>query len=99
MDDFRRRGARVVAVVVDPPDRNAQVVRELGLDFPVLSDPDLAVIDRFGLRHAGGIPGADIARPATFVLDRDGVVRWRDLTENYRIRPRPDDVLRVIDGG
>lgn len=29
---------------------------------------------------------------------RDGVVRWRDLTENYRVRPRPDDVLRAIDG-
>jgi len=99
MDDFRRRGARVVAVVVDPPDRNAQVVRELGLEFPIVSDPDLTVIDQFGLRHADGIPGADIARPATFVVDGDGVVRWRDLTENYRIRPRPDDILRALDGG
>jgi peroxiredoxin len=99
MDDFRRRGARVVAVVVDPVSKNAEVARRLGLEFPILADPDLTVIDRFGLRHAGGIPGADIARPATFVLDGEGVVRWRDLTENYRIRPHPDDVLRAIDGG
>ena len=98
MDEFRRRGATLLAVVVDPVEKNAEVASALGLEFPILADPDLAVIDRYGLRHAHGIPGADIARPATFVLDGDGMVRWRDLTENYRIRPRPEDVLRAIDG-
>ncbi len=98
MDEFRGRGARVVAVVVDPVEKNAAVAAARSLEFPILADPDLAVIDRYGLRHSEGIPGQDIARPATFVLDRDGVVRWRDLTDNYRVRPRPDDILRVLDG-
>jgi peroxiredoxin len=98
MEDFRTRGVKLVALVADPVDKNAEVAAHLGLEFPILSDPDLAVIDRYGLRHSEGIPGADIARPATFVLDRNGVVRWRDLTENYRVRPHPTDVLRVIDG-
>jgi peroxiredoxin len=97
IDEFRKRGARVVAVVVDPVAQNAAVTRKLGLGFPILSDPDLAMIDAYGLRHANGIPGSDIARPATFVLDANGVVRWRDLTENYRVRPRPEDVLRAVD--
>ncbi len=88
----------VLAVAVDPVEKNAEVVERLGLEFAILADPDLAVIDRYGVRHAEGIPGADIARPATFILDREGVVRWRDLTENYRVRPSPDDLLRAIDG-
>lgn len=40
---------------------------------------------------------APISRPATYVLDADGVVRWRDLTDNFRLRPRPADVLAAID--
>ncbi len=76
--------------------KNAEVAERLGLAFPILADPDLVAIDRYGLRHAGGMPGADIARPATFVVDRNGIIRWRDLTANYRQRPHPGDVLRAI---
>jgi hypothetical protein len=87
----------LLAIVVDPVERNAQVAERLGLDFSILADPDLSVIDAYDLRHRGGGHGVDIARPATFVVDRDGRVAWRDLTENYRVRPHPDDVLRAID--
>jgi peroxiredoxin len=97
MNDLRARGAQVVAVVVDPVATNARVADRLGLTFPILSDPHLTAIDRWGVRYSEGDGGGDIARPATFVLDADGVVRWRDLTEDYRRRPRPDDVLRALD--
>lgn len=69
---------------------------DLELDFRVLSDPELTAIDAFGLRHAGGGPWGDIARPATFVIDPQGNVVWRDLTENWRVRPRPDELLAVL---
>ena len=85
-------------MAVDPVEQNAAVVRKLGLEYPILADPDLAMTDAYGLRHVGGHGSADIARPATFVVDANGVVRWRDLTENFRIRPHPQDVLRAIDG-
>lgn len=41
--------------------------------------------------------GDSIARPAVFVLDRDGNVAWQDLTENWRVRVRPDQVLEQLD--
>ena len=61
---------------------------------PLLSDPDGAVIRRYGLTHEGaGINGQAVARPAEFLLDRTGTVRWRNLTEDYRVRARPEQVL------
>jgi peroxiredoxin len=52
------------------------------------------VIRRYDLVHAGaGEKGADIARPAEFLVDKTGTVRWINLTENYFIRARPEDVL------
>jgi peroxiredoxin len=96
MDDFRRLDAAVVAVVVDDSGQNAQVVERLGLSFPILADPELRVIDAYDLRHSDGGPTGNIARAATFVIDGSGVVRWRDLTENYRLRPRAEDVVAAV---
>jgi peroxiredoxin len=99
--DFQAAGAKLVAVSVDPVEQNRGVVERLGLSFPVLSDPELRAIDAFGLRHVGGYPMAeppatgDIARPAVYVIDA-GAIRWRDLTDSYRIRVDPDDVLAAL---
>ena len=38
--------------------------------------------------------GQDVARPAEFLLDRNGIVRWRNLTEDYRVRARVEEILR-----
>jgi len=93
MDGFRAAGVRVVAISPDSVDDNRKVVERFGLEFPILSDPRLVATDAFGVRHAEArMDGADIPRPATFIAD-DGAVRWRDLTDDYRVRPRPDAVL------
>jgi peroxiredoxin len=83
---------------VDSGEDAARVVEKLGLDFPVLSDPDAAAIRAFGVLHsAGGMGGVDIARPATFLIGPDGTVRWRQLTDNWRIRVRPEHVLGALE--
>lgn len=87
----------MIAITVDPPDRNAKVAKKLNLDFPVLSDPEMKVIDAFGVRHARGKPGGgDIARPAAFLVDREGKIVWRFLTDNWRVRLRAGDAIDAI---
>lgn len=99
--DFESAGAKLVAISVDSVELNRGVVEKLGLGFPVLSDPELVAIDAFGLRHRGGYPLAeppatgDIARPATYVIE-GSTIRWRDLTENYRVRVDPTRVIEAI---
>ena len=95
---FAERDTEIVAVVVDPVERNAQVAESLGLTYRIGADPTLAAIDAFGLRHDDEVSGVSMARPATFLVDAQGIVRWRDLTENYRYRPRPEALLAAIDG-
>ena len=64
------------------------------LTFTLLSDPNLDVIRRYGLLHAGAGPdGHDISRPAEFLVDRSGTVRWENFTEDVRVRPRADEML------
>ena len=52
---------------------------------------------RLGLIHAGGGEGGkDVPRPATVVIDREGVVRWTALADNVQTRPDARDVLRAV---
>lgn len=95
--DIRAAGADVVAISVDSPEDAGKVVEKLGLDFQVLSDAGREAIAAYGVVHAGGgLGGADIARPATFLIGPDGTILWRDLTDNWRVRVRPERLLDVL---
>lgn len=87
----------MLAISVDPVETNRKLAGTAGLRFRLLSDPGLEAIDAYGVRHdAGGMGGEAIARPAVFILDRQGRVAWKDLTENWRVRVRPDRVLEQL---
>ena len=89
-------GIRPVAISVDSSEESRNLAQGQGYTFPILSDRNADVIRRYDLAHAGaGIHGEDIARPAEFLVDSTGTVRWINLTENYWIRARPEQVLEV----
>jgi len=94
LSDFDARGIRIVGISVDPPDINRRESQKRGYTFPLLSDPKAEVIRRYDVLHPGAGPkGADIARPAEFLIDPNGMVRWVNLTENIAVRARPEQVL------
>ena len=96
LSEFDARGINVVAISVDPPDVNKRQSQKLGYTFPLLSDPNAKVIRRYDVLHPGAGPkGADIARPAEFLLDSDGIVRWVNLTDNIAVRARPEQMLEA----
>ena len=88
---------RIVAVSVDPADVARKHSEKQGYTFTFLSDTKAEVIRRYDLLHAGGFGGADIARPAEFLLDADGKVLWLNLTENYKVRSKAEEILKVMD--
>ena len=97
LSEFDARGVRVVGISVDPPDINQQQSQKRGYTFPLLSDPNAKVIRRYDVLHPGAGPkGADIARPAEFLLDSNGIVRWVNLTGNIAVRARPEQVLEAL---
>lgn len=81
----------------DPAAATRDKLGSAGIEFPLLADPDLEAIDAYGVRHpSGGLGGHDIARPATFLIDAQGKIVWRDLTDNWRVRVRPERLLERL---
>jgi len=94
LDKFNEVGIRPVAISVDTPEESLGLAQKAGYTFTFLSDQNTDVIKRYDLVHVGaGINGHDIARPAEFLIDSSGTVRWANLTENYWVRARPEQVL------
>ena len=86
-------GGEVVAISTEPLATARDAVKEAGIPFPVLSDPRLEVVDRFGLRHVDEPEGRQIARPALILLDRAGVVRYAHVGDHPRDRPAIGAIL------
>jgi peroxiredoxin len=84
---------------VDSPETSAGLCKKAGYTFTFLSDPNAEVIKRYDLLHkAAGPEGHDISRPAEFLLDSSGTVRWTNFTEDIRIRARAEEMLAVAKG-
>ncbi len=72
-----------------------EAVTDLGADFqlpfPVLLDVDLTFVRAMRLE-------GELAKPSSFILDKDGVVRYAYVGENLADRPSVQDLLSALDG-
>ena len=76
LNDFTSRGIRPVAISVDPPEVSRSHSQKQGYTYTFLSDQQAQVIRRYDVLHPHGAGEHDIARPAEFLLDSTGTVRW-----------------------
>jgi len=82
-----------VTVAPESPESVAKFVRDSPYPFPLLPDPDHTVFDAYDVISTMMSLGQ---RPADFVIDRDGIVRFDSIgTQQWQI-PSIDNVLQVV---
>jgi methyl-accepting chemotaxis protein len=74
----------------------ADYYRSHGLAFPILVDPDRSVIKRYGVYHRLGLTAFNIARPATFIIDREQRIRFMYVSKGQSDRPDHETLLAVL---
>lgn len=65
------------------------------LKFPLLEDPGHKVIDRYGLLNPQ-LADRGLPHPAVFVIDKEGIVRWKFAETDYRIRAAHEQILQAL---
>jgi peroxiredoxin len=99
MDDRQRERTEILAVSGDGPEETEIMLERVRsehdreLDFTILSDPDSRVIGRYGILNPDG---QGWPHPTVFLIDRDGVVRWRFMEVDYRVRASNADILAAM---
>jgi peroxiredoxin len=70
-------------------------------DFPhltVIADPGRSLCSAFDVLQKGAGPkGEDVAGPTTFLIDRQGVVRWVFRPDRFITRLTPAQLLAAVD--
>lgn len=66
------------------------------LSFPVLIDPSLTVSAAYGVPFQMRIHVEWSNRPATFVIDQQGILRFAHRAETFGDRPKADEILDLI---
>lgn len=93
--------AQVLAVSIDTHEQSRDLLKDLGqrtpgtatTAFPLLEDRGHRVIDRYGILSPAG---RGWPHPATYVIDKAGVVSWRFVETDYRVRPTNDLILSAL---
>ncbi len=81
LSDIGSDTAKQYGLAFDLPDGLAAVYDKLGFDLQRVNDG-----------HPRTLP-----LPATYVIDRDGVIRWAFVNTDYTTRAEPADILAALD--
>jgi hypothetical protein len=87
--ELRNLGLGIASITYDTPPLIKKFADERKIAFPILSDQDHTIVERYGILNRQYRPGDrnyGIPHPGTFILDRDGRVLARYFEEEYQYR-------------
>ncbi len=98
LDQLRDLGANVIGISVDGPYANKFFIQNRHLNFPVLSDYRRDVIKRYGIvmRNLGTLKDYDAAKRSVFILDSNGTVVYRWVSDNPAVEPNYDEIKETL---
>ena len=104
LTDEQKATTEVMALSSDDPSDLQMMVDRVASEndgkmvtFTLLSDPGAGVINRYGLYNQDDPRGRAIPHPTTYVIDMEGVIRWKMTEVNYRIRPENVDIVAALE--
>lgn len=86
--EYKSRGLEILAVSLDAGSNSVvkNFMQELKLDFPVLLDPDMEVLRLYRM----------VGIPASFLIDKQGIVRHREVGYRDWTDPESRRLLEAI---
>jgi len=97
-DSIQKLPGNVVAISVNDPFTNKAFADMNRLPFPILSDYTRGTIRKFNIFHDdfAGLKGYTAAKRSVFVLDRNGVVRYKWVSEDPGKEPDYEAIKSVL---
>ena len=99
LSKFENLGSNVVGVSVDPPFSNKSFKTQSNINFPLLSDYNRNAVKAFGVEHHNfsNLQGYTAAKRSVFVLDKEGIIRWKWISDNPGIEPNYAEVKAEVE--
>jgi peroxiredoxin len=85
----------ILAISVDEPRVTKKLKQKMGLNFSLLYDKRSEVISAYGVLDTSSEKGE--SHPATLVVDRLGIIRYRKVYMDYKKKPTPEELITVLE--
>ena len=72
-------------------------VEDSGLPFNILVDESRDVSKAYGVWHRIGLDAWNIARPALFLIDPGGSIRYSFIADTQEEFPSHEEIVRALD--
>ena len=96
---YNGMNAQVFGISVDMPFTLAKFKEANQLNFPLLSDFNKEAITAYGCKYDSLIAGLKgVAKRASFVVDKEGVIRFAQILENAGDYPDFDGIKKTLEG-
>lgn len=96
-DQFKKfKGAEILGVSIDPPERHQKFIDKYDLPFTLISDVDQKVVNKYGVWQEKKLYGRKfmgIVR-STFIIDKTGVVR--KIFPKVKVKGHVDEVMQAL---
>jgi glutaredoxin-dependent peroxiredoxin len=96
--ELKEIGAQVIGISVDGPFANRMFAQTRRLDFPLLSDYKRETISKYGIvmKNLASLKDYDAAKRSIFVVDSDGKVLYKWISDNPMVEPNYDEVFSSL---
>ncbi len=97
-DSLQTLPGQIVAISVNDPFSNKGFAETYQLQFPILSDYTREIIKSFNIYHNdfAGLKGYTAAKRAVFILDANGVVRYKWVSEDPTKEPNYEEIKSTL---
>ena len=102
--DLQERGAEVLLISPQPPEKTSELAAKLSAAFVFLTDCENRMARLLGIEHPEGVPlgfgmsqyRKDTVLPTVVITDEQGRIIYVDRTNNYLIRPEPEELIEAV---
>ncbi len=94
MAELERANAEVVAISVDSPFSLKEFKQKYNLNFTLLSDFNKEAIEKYDVVLEDLLGLKKLAKRAVFILDSNGVVKYKWVSDDPRVEPDYEEVIR-----
>jgi glutaredoxin-dependent peroxiredoxin len=88
---------QVVVVVAQSSTVVRRYIEDSGLPFNILIDESRDVLKMYGVWHRLGLDAWNIARPALFLIDPNGTIRYSFIADNQEEFPSHEEIMDAVD--
>ncbi len=102
--ELQAYGVRIALISPQPHGKTVALAKRFDAPFDFLTDEGNSAARALGIDHPGGLPmgmqvlgyDSDTVLPTVIISDTGGRILWAHETDNYRVRPEPENYLAVL---